>query len=372
METNTLRGDPPTILKKGALKKAPPLSRFNGFKTWKNRYFMLLRLNPNSHVLLRKSPKKGSKEMQKLHTYYLVYWENEDVKKRPLRAIPIQESHQVRMFATYENENNMVSLVTNERIFFFVAPNENEMKSWYQHLATVIRTLREQTNNQQMSFEFPDDVSQVQSHGITNTEEHFDYESIFTDLELDTNRSSVLSRQEVKQSDTTFPIADTASSCELPTKLHPQNTYIMLSQHRSEDEETASISRHGTEPSALRSIIKGIKGKRPHTIAVNEEMRSSNDVQEYCDPYEPPYMKVQDIYESLQTSKTGIGEGTGSTDASKATSTVHEAKDRDRDDAVECRICGDSMVLTIKKSGSTSQADLKMEFGDYEVTVKRK
>ena len=40
--------------------------------------------------------------MQGLHSYYLVYWETEDTTKRPVRAIPILGSHQVRMFPVYE------------------------------------------------------------------------------------------------------------------------------------------------------------------------------------------------------------------------------------------------------------------------------
>ena len=41
----------PTILKRGWLKKAPPLSGFNGFKGFKSRYFMILGLNEKSQVL---------------------------------------------------------------------------------------------------------------------------------------------------------------------------------------------------------------------------------------------------------------------------------------------------------------------------------
>ena len=92
----------PNLLKKGWAKKAPSLGRLNGFKNWKKRFFVLLQQNPNSNVFLKKIPKRGTDQMQALHSYYLVYWETEDTTKRPIRAIPLLGSYQVRMFPVYE------------------------------------------------------------------------------------------------------------------------------------------------------------------------------------------------------------------------------------------------------------------------------
>ena len=49
---------------------------------------MLLRHNPNSEVLLTKLPKKGSEKMQKLHEYYLMYWERIGKDAKVTRVLP--------------------------------------------------------------------------------------------------------------------------------------------------------------------------------------------------------------------------------------------------------------------------------------------
>ena len=352
-ETQQQDYEPPVPLKKGWLKKAPPLGQFNGFKNWNKRYFVLLQLKPNSQILLNKMPKKGAKQMQKLQNYYLVYWESEDTKKRPLRAIPLLGSYQVRMFPTYEKVKNMISLITNERIFFVLAPSAEEMQSWYNHLSNVIGSLDvEGESNASPCTDvatqpLPDD------HGG----EPVDYNSIYSNITKMKNDGDTLvdwehySKPESVLStdiDEVPAVQDSASSMNSPYGVYKGPVSSLPHLHRS---YTDNVSMRSKE-SNLATTSSGSK-QRPFSVPVCRSVGEKPETEE--------------IYERIDES---VAENEEKNEVGARYSSNYKLN-----------ISGELLTLSLTSADSTSSSvsgidpavgRLLISHGCYEVTLKKK
>ena len=81
--------------------KSPPKDKIKNEKSWKRRYFLLLKLddtyflNEANVITKRSAGKKGSKKKNELSQFCLVYWENESERRKGAKPIRKYESQDI-------------------------------------------------------------------------------------------------------------------------------------------------------------------------------------------------------------------------------------------------------------------------------------
>jgi len=270
--------------------------------------------------------------MQALHSYYLVYWETEDTTKRPVRAIPLLGSYQVRMFPVYEKVRNMISLITNERIFFILTPSEDEMRLWYTSLSRVIARLNaagspEQTNIPLLEDDagVPIDCDSIYSNmnGMASDGDTFVDEGLYERIEELDLTAEEEEEEEEEEGEGVAGVQDNKSSVDFDMKrgeIHHALRPVVQPIQRS----TTDISSAGS----TSGVTARDGQQRPSSVKTNR----------------PPV--EEKIYDEVENIWSVVGEGRGGGGVGGESS----------DNRFKVDICKDLLTLTLKSTAIMNTA----------------